>query len=102
MTRSTAVSSSADADGMAATLLARYKQPVARLESMPVEIKSNPSVIGTVLNREIGDLVTVKRRPLGAPTITIDVFVDGIEDRVSPTSWTRSFFLTPKFANSTY
>lgn len=102
LTRSTAVSASADVDGQAATLLARYKQPVARLSALPVEIKSNPSVIATVLAREIGELVTVKRRPLGAPTISLDVFVDGIEDRVSPTGWTRTFLLTPKFADSTY
>jgi hypothetical protein len=92
----------ADCDGMAATLLARYKQPVARLSTLSVEIKSKTDQIGNVLGREIGELVTVKRRPLGAPAISLDVFIDGIEDKIGKEAWTRTFLLTPKFANATY
>jgi hypothetical protein len=104
LSRSTAVSNASDADGQAATLLARYKQPVARLGSVPVEVRANstPGVIASVLSREIGELVTAKRRPLGAPVITLDVFIDGVEDRISAESWVRTFLTTPKYANSTY
>jgi hypothetical protein len=91
-----------DADGMATTMIAQYKNPVARLSTVPVEIRATPSVIGQVLAREIGELATVKRRPIGAPAISVQAFIDGIEDKISTGAWTRSFQLTPKLANTTY
>ena len=102
LTRTTAVQSTNDVQGQADTLLARYKQPVARLSQLPVDIKANPSAIATVMGLDLGQLVTVARRPLGAPAMSLDVWIDGIEDRISTTSWKRTFLLTPKFANSTY
>jgi hypothetical protein len=102
LTRSTSASAAADVDGQAVTLLARYKQPVARMSTLPVEIRSKPTLIGAVLAREIGELATVKRRPIGAPVITLQAFIDGVEDKISTTAWTRTFLLTPKFANATY
>ena len=102
LSRTVPLANTADVTGQAATLLARYKQPVARLSSLPIELKSYPAAIPSVLVREIGDLVTVKRRPLGAAVITLQAFVDGIEDRISASTWTRTFLLTPKFADSTY
>ena len=92
----------ADVTGMAATLLARYKQPVGRLSTLSVEVKSNPSAIAATLVREIGEAATVKRRPIGAPAITLPVFIDGVEDSITPMSWVRTFQLTPRFADATY
>lgn len=92
----------ADVQNMAATLLARYKAPLPRLEVLPFELRSNPAIAAAVLGREIGDCVTVKRRPPGAPEIDFGVFVDGIADTVDDGQWTVALQLTPQYPDTTY
>ncbi|MGH3369824.1 MAG: hypothetical protein ACRDPR_07465, partial [Nocardioidaceae bacterium] len=59
-----------DAYGLSHALLARYKTPRLRAGSVEINAASNPKVWRFCLSVEVGDLVTVKRRPMGAPMIT--------------------------------
>jgi hypothetical protein len=63
---------------MANFLLSRYKQPNARPEVITLTPARNPAIWPTVLGLEIGDYVRVNRRPLGAPAISVDCFIEAI------------------------
>lgn len=97
-----AVSATADLTGMANTLLARYKDPHPRVPKVSLESRSRTANFPQVLGREIGDLVTVNRRPVGASTISINCFIDGVQHKITAESWVTSFMLTPQFPNPTY
>ena len=64
---------------MANYLLSRYKQPNARPEVLTFTPARNPSIWPTILDLEIGDYVRVNKRPLGAPALSIDCFIEQIE-----------------------
>ena len=64
---------------MANFLLSRYKQPNARPEVLTFTPARNPSIWSAVLGLEIGDYVRVNKRPLGAPALSIDCFIEQIE-----------------------
>jgi len=96
------LSASADLTGQANTLLARYKDPHARVPQVTLEGRGNTDNFAQMLSREIGDLVTINRRPLGATAISIGCFIDGIKHHITPTEWTTTFMLTPQYPNATY
>lgn len=96
------LTSQADVQGMAATLLAQYKNPLSRLEALPFELRSNPASVAAVLARELGDCVQVKRRPPGATPITLVGFVDGISETVDDGQYTVSLQISPQLPNTTY
>lgn len=69
-----------EASAAAGFLLAQYKDPVLRIESIEI----TPDLDGTNLypqawGRELGDRVTVKRRPPGGSTISQQSFIEGVE-----------------------
>lgn len=70
LVRTTRLASNADPYGLAWSLLNRYKQPELRVGQIVVDCATYPGAWETCLGLEIGDLVTVSRRPLNAPTIT--------------------------------
>jgi hypothetical protein len=74
-------------------LLARYKDPHTR----PVALVLNkPAAFTQQLSRLIGDRVTVKRRPPGGGTITVDALIEGIDHDAGPDGWlTTTFHLVP-------
>jgi concanavalin A-like lectin/glucanase superfamily protein len=81
----------------AAFLLGRYKDPVQRISEMVVKPRRNPSTMfPVVLGLELGDRVTVKRRPqnVGA-AISQEVIVEGIEHDYDPDDWTVRLRLSP-------
>jgi hypothetical protein len=104
LTRSVELASTADVTGMAATLLARYKNPHPRVPQATFDLQSNPGQAPTLLGLDIGVCVAVKRRPPGAPAISINCFVDGINDTVNADAgtFTRQLMLTPQYPDSTY
>src|SRR6266542_4217324 len=84
--------------------LAQYKDPKVRLPQVTLDPASNPGLWPVVLGTKIGDRLTVKRRPFGAPLITLDVFVEAISHdvdfRVGQTHWRTTYLLSPAVASN--
>ena len=78
-------------------ILSRYKDPHARPETLTLTPARNPSVFPVALSLEIGDLVRVNKRPLGAPAISIDCFVERVEHNFDAQSgdWVTHVTLSP-------
>lgn len=71
---------------VAVALLAKYKDPMYRITSITPKT-SDPDVAGTVFARDLGDRITIVRRPPGGGTITQTSYVQKIEisgDRSEP------------------
>jgi hypothetical protein len=66
-------------------LLFQNKQPLPRLESLPINVAANPSTWATLLGLELGQCVQVNRRPANAPAISITGFVEQIKWTLSET-----------------
>lgn len=61
-------------------LLTNYKDPSIRIESIEVVPGHDPTnLYPATLARELGDMITVKRRPPAGNTITQQSFIEGIE-----------------------
>ena len=79
--------------------LSQYKDPKQRLPQITLDPASNPALWPVVLGTRIGDRLTVKRRPFGAPLITLDVFVEAISHdvdfRVGQAHWRTTYLLSP-------
>jgi hypothetical protein len=56
-------------------------------------LRSPATLYPQVLGREIGDRITLIRRPPGGGTITRDVFIRGIEHAVTPATWLTTWTL---------
>lgn len=68
-----------DASDAAFYLLSKYKDPHARPETLTLTPARTPALWPVVLGLEIGDLIRVNKRPLGAPALSIDCFVERVE-----------------------
>lgn len=88
--------------GRAQYELARHKDPVLRITELVVEPQSDPAVLfPAVLALELGDRVTVNRRPQGVgDVISDDYFIEGIAHDVTPLRWRTTFYLSPTAANT--
>jgi hypothetical protein len=86
-----------DASDAANFLLSRYKDPHARPETLTITPARNPSLWAVALGLEIGDLIRVNKRPLGAPALSIDCFVEQIEHSFDAQSgdWITNIKLSP-------
>jgi hypothetical protein len=58
--------------------VSRYKQPLTRVNSIKLHPSANPSLWPVLLSLELGTRIRINRRPPGAPTITVDCFVEQI------------------------
>jgi hypothetical protein len=65
--RATRLSNQADAFALACWLLARFSTPMRRISQLTIDAATYPAAFSFVLGVEVGDLVTVNRRPVGAP-----------------------------------
>lgn len=100
-------------------LLNTHDQPVQRIQSITLDPMGNPDLWPVILSLEIGDRVTVKRRPKAANggaglTMTGDFFVENIAhngiDMSAQTTWKTTLLLSPAvetsgvfiFDNATY
>lgn len=89
-----------EAASMTAWLLANYKDPHLRFTRLTIDPQANDaSLWPQILLREIGDRITVKRRPPGGGNvISQDCFIEGIEHVAAGgpgTSWKTSWNLSP-------
>lgn len=94
--RTTLLDSASDATGHAEYVIARYKEPILRFEQVRIAAHANPTLLyPIVLNRRIGDRITITRRPDTGATITSVVHIEGIDHNVGKdgtwyTTWTLS------------
>lgn len=91
------VHTESDSDSLyaAEALLARFKDPSVRIESITIQPQRDPeNLFPLVLDLDLLDVITVKRRPqaLGDP-ITETVVVEGISHTVTPDSWATTLQL---------
>jgi len=60
-------------------LLSRYKNPVTRVTALRLHPAANPALWPVCLSLEIGTRIRIMRRPMGAPAIQLDVFVEHLD-----------------------
>jgi len=77
--------------------LNRRKAPALRVAQMTIMPDRSPALLWPqVLGREIGDRITVKRRPPGGgAVITQESYIEGIAHDVRPGIWRTIFSLSP-------
>ena len=68
-----------EVSALASNLLAKYKDPKGRLETITFTPARNPANWNALLGLEIGDFVQVTRTPLGSTAITFKGWVETIE-----------------------
>lgn len=102
--KTTGVSSITQCVNEANWWLDNYAQPHMRLATITIVPSSNPTLWPIALGLEIGDRVTVKRRPFGsANVISLDCYVEQIAHKVVADNldWETTFSLSP-VRQSTY
>ena len=76
--------------------LAKYGNPSLHLKQVTVDAASSPwSTFSQVLHLDIGDIVTVIRRPVGAPPISQACVIERIEHNIGASYWKVTFQLSP-------
>lgn len=104
LTRAPLILTDSEANDAANWLLGRYREPGVRVVSMTVHPErgdpaGTPNIMWErTLRLELGDRITVKRRPPGGgDPIEQDSFVEGIEHdaRGHPRNWSVTFRLSP-------
>jgi hypothetical protein len=82
---------------IAHAIVTNHKDPRTRISSFKVMAKSSNgnTVYPQMLGREIGDRITVTRRPQGVGSaITYACYIEGISHQATPESWTTEFQLS--------
>jgi hypothetical protein len=79
-------------------LVNQYRQPSLRVAQVTTTPMSNPTSFSTLLGLDIGDRITVNRRPVGAPAISINVMIIGVSHDIEYASgtWTIKFDIMPQ------
>ena len=97
ITRAPTLSSDQEALYLAQFLVAKFKDPVMRFERIEWIYRGVDSEWATVLAREIGDRVTIKRTPPGGgAAISKDCHIESIEHSFAPGNrWRTVFSLSP-------
>lgn len=76
--------------------LARFAQPVLHNKAVVIEAAPNPQVaFPAVLSLDIGDVVTVTRRPVGGAAISETGVIERVKHSVGPGKWTTTYQLSP-------
>lgn len=93
-TRDTRLYNPQDAWGLAYWLLSQYATRKRRIGQVVIDPASNPSAFSFCLTVEVGDLVTVMRRPLSGVQSLACVVLD-VEHAFSPGAWLTTLSLAP-------
>lgn len=78
MQRDVNTSSAFECQDAAGYLVSRYKNPLPRVSMLKLHPSANTALWPVCLSLELGTRVRIMRRPLGAPAIQIDAFVENI------------------------
>ena len=82
--------------------LAKYGNPSLHLKQVVVDAASNPySSFGQMLHLDIGDIVTVIRRPIGAPPIEQACIIERVQHDIGASFWKITYQLSPYAVSST-
>lgn len=86
-----------DALAIAQYLLARYKNPSMRVQTVKFEPSANPALWPFVLGAELGDTITLNHRALNRPTISLTLAIQQISHDVDAAAgtWVTSMELAP-------
>jgi hypothetical protein len=95
LSRTSYANADTDAVDQANWLLARYKDPHLRVTGITLDPASNPSVWPTALGVDVGDVVSVTRRPTYAPAVTGTFVIQEVAHDVSPGVWKTKLTLGP-------
>jgi hypothetical protein len=100
-TRAPLFATDSEALDMARFLVSRYKDPYLRFDAIGVEPLADDALWTQVLSRELGDRITVRRRPPGGgATVEKQVHIDGISEEIVPAiAWRTTWQLTPADLN---
>lgn len=88
--------SPADLDTTAARIVARGKDPHARLDRITVDPLAYPALWPFVHDAEIGMLIRVRRRSPGAPLIQLDCFIEQVNEQQGLNLYRLELTLSPK------
>lgn len=93
----TLAASDNDSYDQANYLLARGKDPEVRIAGLTLMPQRDPADLWPqALGREIGDRITVKRRPQGVgDAISVELIIEGIEHSFDGETWVTKFALSP-------
>lgn len=87
-----------EAQNLAEYILNRFKEPFVRVDALKLTPLRDPSgLIPQAAGREIGDRVTVKRRPQGVGSaITVEALIEGVSHQFPlGAAWSTTFNLSP-------
>ena len=91
-----ALSGEDEAQGQAEWLLSRYKAPALRVERLDIHGAADDSRLAQLLARDLGDRITVKRRPPGGGSpIVQESVIEQVNLSVKGTGWRGSWSLVP-------
>ncbi|WP_143591290.1 hypothetical protein [Thermoactinospora rubra] len=79
----------------AAYLLFRYKEPAPRAGQISIEARSQPALWPALLGSEIGQRIQVTNLPSNAPSGTLDLWIEGVQDFITDETWTFTFDPSP-------
>jgi hypothetical protein len=79
-------------------LLSQYRQPQLRVAQVTLSPNKRPQMFSQLLALDIGDRVTLNRRPIGANPISVNVMIIGVEHSINYESgdWIFRFNLMPQ------
>jgi hypothetical protein len=82
-------------------LLSRYKDPHSRPHAIQIFATPLTSQWATLLSLDISSKVVYKKRPLGAPAISVTSFVERVEHtyNVQTREWLVGFVISPEITN---
>lgn len=98
LSRTTQTFDPEEARGYSIYLLDRYKDPYMRIQTITIDVGSNPSLFPTVLQFELGQRVRINRRdPRGIrSTITIDGYIEQLTHNGDDgNNWTTLLQVSP-------
>jgi hypothetical protein len=76
-------------------LLSQYASTKQRFQTVTIDPGSNPTLWTFCLTVEVADVLTVVRRPIGAPTISADCVVMQVEHDTSAGNFRTTLYLAP-------
>lgn len=94
--KTVALNSRTDVTNVANTLLTKFSTPKQRISTVKIESVTTQQ-FAFALSVEVGDVITVKRRPVGAAAITLNCVVLSVTHNVvPPNQWELTLILRPQ------
>lgn len=96
-TKTYKLASANEVEAKAEYILGVFKDAIVRPDLLVLEPQSDDALWAQCLGREIGDRITVKVQPPGAPTqlLSFDCHIEKIEHKYVVGRWTTTFRLSP-------